>query len=379
MGWNISNGGCDSREELLMPGDAAARELREELLMIDKRNRRRYVFGEDLGKSIDRPEFAAARAFWKSILRTDPEDFQVLQLPVRWFDGPDELVVTLGHGRPYATGSHFLNINALDFGIEIDRVAKIHIDQDVVLCDGELYEGELVNAPIGLFEVESFDKRFREGQSQFRPDRFFWSGVLHDGSELDEVIERHWLPGLSHQDGGDIAEYEAKAKAGGRYGLCPVTVRIVRRFIARVNVLEGLPAGPFQAFISFAGEDSEVAERVYNHLRHRLPGGGVFFSKRTMTDTNFSRAIDDALEEARCLVVVGTKLEHLTKGWVEWEWRTFHNLINSGLKPTNAQLVSYISTAVNSHEMPLPLRGRQFVQVERPGDDLEALNRWVSP
>jgi hypothetical protein len=96
-----------------------------------------------------------------------------------------------------------------------------------------------------------------------------------------------------------------------------------------------------------------------------------------MTDTNFSKVIDGVLEEANCLIVIGTKLEHLSKGWVEWEWRTFHNLINSGLKPPGAQLLAYIGKSIEPVAMALPLRQRHVVHVERPGDDLSELSRWI--
>ncbi|MFN0182133.1 MAG: TIR domain-containing protein [Gemmatimonadales bacterium] len=336
VGWNIANGGCDTRNELLLPGDAVSRELREELLLIDTRNRRRYVFGDDLDKPIDRPEFAAARMVWREILKVDPDRFEVIQIPVKWFDGPDEVVVTAGR-QVYHTRGYFLNINALDHGIEIDRVAKIHIDQDVSLCFGEqLGDGQLVNAPIGLFEVEKFDRLLQQGEQRFAPDRFFWSGVLYDGEDLDKVIDDQWLPSLAASlSPGDLDEYQAKRRTGDQYDLCPVTRRIAQRFVCQ-HPVAARTGGPSDVFLSFASEDGEVAESVFRHLRQTAEGG-VFFSPRTLANSNFSRAIDDALEQATRLVVVGTKLEHLTKGWVEWEWRTFHNLINSGRKPRDAQ------------------------------------------
>jgi hypothetical protein len=377
VGWNIANGGCDTRDELLLPGDAVTRELREELLLIDTRNRRRYVFGDDLDKPLDRPEFAAARAVWREILKVDPDRFEVVQVPVKWFDGPDEVVVSVGP-QVYRTQGYFLNINALDNGIEIDRVAKIHIDEDVDLCFGEqLGNGQLVNAPIGLFEVERFDRLLQQGAQRFVPDRFFWSGVRYDGEDLDEVINNQWLPSLAPSLGADdLDEYQAKRRSGDQYDLCPVTRRIAQRFVSQYAA-PAPTGGPSDVFLSFASEDNEVAESVFRHLQ-QTTRGGVFFAPRTLTDTNFSRAIDDALEHATRLVVVGTKLEHLTKGWVEWEWRTFHNLINSGRKPRDAQLISYIGRAVPPLEMPLPLRQRQYVQFERPESDLGDLNRWVA-
>ena len=43
MGWNIANGGSDSRDELLNPLDIVERELREELIVIDRDTRKRYT------------------------------------------------------------------------------------------------------------------------------------------------------------------------------------------------------------------------------------------------------------------------------------------------------------------------------------------------
>ena len=94
VGWNIANGGSDSRDELIDPGETIERELREELLIWDVRNRRRYVFDWDGGKPLDRPEFEAARRHWAQALQgADPREFTEEKLPLKWYDGPDTLTV----------------------------------------------------------------------------------------------------------------------------------------------------------------------------------------------------------------------------------------------------------------------------------------------
>ena len=49
----------------------------------------------------------------------------------------------------------------------------------------------------------------------------------------------------------------------------------------------------------------------------------MFFSDEQMHQTEYGRAIDDALSSAQAMVVVGMQLDELEKRWVEYEWRTF--------------------------------------------------------
>ena len=75
-------------------------------------------------------------------------------------------------------------------------------------------------------------------------------------------------------------------------------------------------------FLSFASECHDRARQAFEFLSSA--GHTVFFSDETLHHTNFGREIDVALASAKALVVVGRHEDHLTKNWVEYEWRSFH-------------------------------------------------------
>jgi hypothetical protein len=64
IGWNIANGGCDNRTELLDPEMTIERELREELIIADFDGDTRYVFPGDAPKPPDHPAHTVARRLW---------------------------------------------------------------------------------------------------------------------------------------------------------------------------------------------------------------------------------------------------------------------------------------------------------------------------
>jgi hypothetical protein len=53
-------------------------------------------------------------------------------------------------------------------------------------------------------------------------------------------------------------------------------------------------------------------------------------------------------------VAVGTRLEHLTARWPEYEYRTFHVDVHTGKKP-NGKLLSVVM-GIDPVDLPLPLR-----------------------
>jgi hypothetical protein len=90
----------------------------------------------------------------------------------------------------------------------------------------------------------------------------------------------------------------------------------------------------------------------------------VFYYPRTQTDHDFSRAIDSALESAQCIVAVGSRLEHLTGRWPEYEYRTFNVDVHSGKKP-NGKMLSLV-LGIDPVDLPLPLR--RFVVTSCPNE-----------
>ena len=97
----------------------------------------------------------------------------------------------------------------------------------------------------------------------------------------------------------------------------------------------------------------------------------VFFSDVTMVGGAFADQIDSALDSARAFVAVGTRIEHLEKSWVKYEWRNFHNDLNSGRKPQNSPFLAFVA-GMDPQDLPRPLRVQQAVTAD-PADPTAAL------
>lgn len=239
IGWNIANGGCDRCDELLHPEKTILRELNEELIIIDLAQNHRYVLGE----TCEYPEFILARDVLKSKYGIDwgnlnihkPKNFS-------WEPGPDKLMVQIGMQAQETLNNCFININAEDLGIEIDRVAKFTISDTAILFDGELCDmpggtQTCVNAPIGLFKVSTMNtlvKSDRWKYVQYEPDYIFWSGVEQKamGSSSKHVVQNMYLPGISDKlNNNEKEEFKTKVDNNTIFELCPVTSTILRRYV----------------------------------------------------------------------------------------------------------------------------------------------------
>ena len=95
-----------------------------------------------------------------------------------------------------------------------------------------------------------------------------------------------------------------------------------------------------EVFISFKNldpcgnptKDSRIASQLHSALEKA--GVRAFFSNvevQQSADARWGKQIDDALQEARVIIVVGTRLEHISSRWVEYEWRYFSEQIHCGM------------------------------------------------
>jgi hypothetical protein len=363
IGWNIANGGAESTGELIDPLATIERELREELIVVDPVAGSWNVFDWDEGRQPDHIDFTVAHQYWREVFRERGVDLdRELTLPLKWLRGNDRVVIHFGKRPPIEVAECILNINAEDFGIEIDRVAKLALGSgSVVLCDGEMVRGLPLDRVIGLFETGRFHAALAAGRAEFFPDRVFHHGLDRTADGIHRVVEAYledvtrrgvWAP--------DVREaYEA---ATCRFGLCPVTRNLIRRRLLLDGPEIVPPASPPDVFLSFASEALPLAERV-----HAFLGGGghrVFFSQESLHEANFGEAIDRALQEARSLVVVGMRTEHFYKGWVQYEWRSFHNDILGGRKPSTAALVTLTEAPADLLTLPRPLTYREVVECD---------------
>lgn len=393
IGWNIANGACASRSELLDPTMAIERELREELLIFHPELKHRCIFDWDAGKPPDHADFQIANRVWSARFRQlHFGDLTEVELPLKWIDGPDELVVTYNDERR-VTQNCFVNINAEDLGIEIDRIAWIRLEQGSVLCDGEINDGRLLNQVIGLFKTESFHKALCSRRRAFRPDRVFLGGRERPPENLDQAImeylaERDRVSPRSRQI---RREYE---RCQHPLDLCPATRSLVRRYVEFAGRPEpgssdggrthGQARFPRRSvpehvdvFLSFPSEDADLAHEVYLHLKRCR--WGVFFSDNLLAGRRFSDEIDRALDKARALVAVGRRVTHLEKEWVKYEWQSFHNDILNRRKSDSTPLIPFIA-GFDPRDLPRPLRQRNAIRIvgSQTTASLQKLHRALS-
>lgn len=128
----------------------------------------------------------------------------------------------------------------------------------------------------------------------------------------------------------------------------------------------------FQVFLSYKHsdlngdltEDSRMAKELYDELKnHNIR---VFYANeeiRKLGESDYSRVIDNALEEVNVLVAVGTSFSNLTSNWTQYEWSSFHNDILSGRKERGI-LLSYIS-GIHISDLPRVLRQYQTFEKEK--------------
>jgi hypothetical protein len=384
IGWNIANGGAESTSELLDPLATIERELREELIIVDLENKYRYVFDWNEGRRPDHPDFAIARRVWDEIFkRQDYLQFNDRALPLKWLSGHDSVIINFPNEKLIENSGCFLNINAEDFGIEIDRVAKMVVDPKTILCDGELVDRKLLNRVIGLFEVHRFHASMAGGKTEFLPDFIFHNGQNYSNDNIQLVVSKYFDYVIKHGI-RELDVHQQWAASPYKFVLCPVTRNLIRRYllIEHENYPDNSPyvtdsSASIEVFLSYASEDLPLAQKVYSYLQNS--GRNVFFSNETIHQADFGDAVDKALQTAKSLVVVGTETDRFFKPWVRYEWQSFHNDILAKRKPWHTPLITFTAKP-DKNSLPRPLVFRQIIDYEEKSFDesLHKLNSMLS-
>lgn len=360
IGWNIANGGCLTRDELLNPLATVEREFVEELVVVNRFKHTYGVFADDKGRQVTAPRWLGSDSIWRSILGDSVNRFEKAEVPAKWFAGPDSLKVDIG-GECNQITDCFVNINAEDYGIEIDRIVKIAPDSDSVYCDGEQAGNVLMNRLVGLFEVEKTEKQLASGIHWFVPDRFYFSGRERDADQFLHVIRKEVVP---HSKGfrspSELSAFEAAIRADQHLRLCPVTQRILIRYAQRERV--SAEHQSCVVFVSYGGSDEYTARKIYDELRHSV---STFFFKEYSHRDVLSRSIDDALDSAACLIVPCSILENIRRDRCAYEWKRFCREWSAGLKPSNAVVIPFVASDINPEDLPRELR-EHFVVPFRP-------------
>lgn len=131
----------------------------------------------------------------------------------------------------------------------------------------------------------------------------------------------------------------------------------------------------FEVFISYKNSDGEGEltqdAKLAFALHDKLEEAGIrsFCSTLSLTrmgQSAYKDAINQALDAAKVMIVVGTTLDNILSPWVKYEWGTFHDDLLTGRKP-NGTLVSYIS-GLDPNVLPRELRSYESFPLEQGGD-----------
>lgn len=125
-----------------------------------------------------------------------------------------------------------------------------------------------------------------------------------------------------------------------------------------------------RVFISFKNsdhgertEDAEIAQNLCNALR--AENIVVFFSNFSLQEVGTDRYMDKIEEEicaADVMVVVGTKSDYVSKGWVRQEWMTF---LNISLSNPDKSLYTYVPPPADVAKFPAFLRPHQSFKTQQ--------------
>ena len=79
--------------------------------------------------------------------------------------------------------------------------------------------------------------------------------------------------------------------------------------------------------------DSKIAQQVHDRLKSM--NYEVFMSNdslRMQGASNYKKAIDQALDEAQCIIVIGSRKGFFEHEWVRYEWDTYLGEVLAGRK-----------------------------------------------
>lgn len=113
-------------------------------------------------------------------------------------------------------------------------------------------------------------------------------------------------------------------------------------------------------------KDREIAHSLWEFLTGQ--GFRVFFSNVSLEKMGiaaYSRAIDDALDRARVLVVVCSTGNNADSQWIRYEWDSFLNDVRSGIKPDGRVFVYLVNESIRN--LPRALRHTQCIEHNEGG------------
>ncbi|MEI9944289.1 MAG: TIR domain-containing protein [Chitinophagaceae bacterium] len=127
-------------------------------------------------------------------------------------------------------------------------------------------------------------------------------------------------------------------------------------------------------FISRKSADAAIAKELYHYLTDK--GLKVFESDETLPklgNSNFSDAIDHALDKCRHMIVVGSSVENIMSSWVKSEWSFYIGEKRADRKHGN--ILSVITGNIEIKDLPPALRSYEVIAFDKK--NLERIAAYV--
>jgi len=124
-------------------------------------------------------------------------------------------------------------------------------------------------------------------------------------------------------------------------------------------------------FLSHKSQDYPYAKAICDLLTSRALV--VFLSEVSLPalgSADYMKAIDEALDRSRHMVLVASCLEYVESSWVEAEWRVFLNEKRSGRKVGN--FVTVVVGDLTPQQLPISLRYYEVIPYDACADRLPA-------
>ncbi|MCF7859119.1 MAG: toll/interleukin-1 receptor domain-containing protein [Candidatus Cloacimonetes bacterium] len=379
VGWNISNGASNDIGDLLNPCRIIKREFSEEFLIMDHKNRITYLYDCESPLTMNGTQNVALE-LWEKKIKKEITNYTKAPIPLKWVDGNDELQIVYKREQPSIYKGFFVNITPEDNAIEIDNIAFLNLSDDFHFYDGEVEflhkNGErhkfLLNRIIGFFPVKEFLNNL--DNKEFHPEFLYFNGERRETTEFTAILEEEYFP--AHKEFRSKNQDIEYQKATNKFDLCPITRAISLKYIAwekseeeniesiidKQNSLDTSKAAKkkFDVFLSYKSEDEEVADLLYEFLKRK--NLNVFFSGKSIKilgNSEYSKAIDQAILDAKYFILIGSDLDSFESGWVDYEWRSFLMLLRS--KSKKGELFTFTNN-IDPNDLPLGLRLRQNIK-----------------
>ena len=181
-------------------------------------------------------------------------------------------------------------------------------------------------------------------------------------------------------DTSSALEMLLTSEFGGKNTVQPAAAPVAPAPVAPAPEIAAKKSDKVQVFISFKNtyqdqktRDSQMADVVFKKLISM--NYNVFMMNDTLFKkgaSNYKRIIDESLEQAACLIVIGSRREFVESEWVRYEWDTYLTEVLAGRKRDD-NIFTLRVDGMPISDLPISLRKYQSFGL----DEIDTLYMWV--